>query len=176
MLKSTRSPQLTQHSISARVRASHERVRAVRLQTFAVAHQIIGGGEEGDKRLVRTKEEADHSLPYILAVALIDGEVQPRQYEPARIRAADVQMLLRKVTVTANAALSAQFPQLLPARKTARFFAPSATTIMAFTQSRLIGPRRERNSTVSAMPLRRLPSATLLPRPLRRSMAVRSPH
>ena len=49
-------------------------------------------------------------------MALIDGEVQPQQYEPARIRAADVQMLLRKVTVTANAALSAQFPQLLPAR------------------------------------------------------------
>ena len=102
--------------IRARPGFAPERVRAVRLQTFAVAHQIIGGGEEGDKRLVRTKEEADHSLPYMLAVALIDGEVQPQQYEPARIRAADVQMLLRKVTVTANAALSAQFPQLLPTR------------------------------------------------------------
>jgi 2-methylcitrate dehydratase len=88
---------------------------AVRLKTFAVAHQIIGGGEEGDKRIVRTKEDADHSLPYMLAVALIDGEVQPEQYAPARIAAADVQQLLRKVTITPDAVLSARFPQRLPA-------------------------------------------------------------
>ena len=90
-------------------------VRAVRLKTFAVAHQIIGGGEEGDKRIVRNKEEADHSLPYLLAVALIDGEVQPEQYAPARIVADDVQQLLRRMTITPQAALSAQFPQRLPA-------------------------------------------------------------
>ncbi len=90
-------------------------IRAVRLKTFAVAHQIIGGGVEGDKRVVRTKEEADHSLPYLLAVALIDGEVQPEQFSADRIGAADVQDLLRKVTVTPDAALSAQFPKQLPA-------------------------------------------------------------
>jgi len=90
-------------------------VRAVRLKTFAVAHKIIGGGEEGDKRIVRTKEEADHSLPYMLAVALIDGQVQPEQYAPDRIAAADVQQMLRKVTVTPEASLTALFPQRLPA-------------------------------------------------------------
>ncbi|RXG94984.1 MmgE/PrpD family protein [Bradyrhizobium zhanjiangense] len=90
-------------------------VSAIRLKTFAVAHRIIGGGEEGDKRIVRTKEEADHSLPYMLAVASIDGEVQPEQYAPERISAEDVQMLLRKVTVTPDPGLSAQFPQRLPA-------------------------------------------------------------
>jgi 2-methylcitrate dehydratase len=90
-------------------------VRTIRLKTFAVAHRIIGGGEEGDKRTVRTKEEADHSLPYMLAVALIDGEVQPEQYAPERIGAADVQNLLRKVTIIPDPALSALFPQRLPA-------------------------------------------------------------
>ena len=91
-------------------------VRAVRLETFAVAHQIIGGGEEGDKHVVRNKEEADHSLPYLLAVALIDGKVQPEQYSPERIVAADVQELLRKVSIFSAADLSAVFPQKLPAR------------------------------------------------------------
>ncbi|WP_407178545.1 MmgE/PrpD family protein [Bradyrhizobium sp. STM 3562] len=90
-------------------------VAAIRLKIFAVAHRIIGGGEEGDKRLVRTKEEADHSLPYMLAVALIDGQVQPAQFAPERIAADDVQGLLRKVTVTPDPHLSAQFPQRLPA-------------------------------------------------------------
>ncbi len=90
-------------------------VRAIRLTTFAVAHRIIGGGEEGEKHTVRTKEEADHSLPYMIAVALLDGEVQPQQYEPARIGATDVQSLLRKVTVTESQELTSQFPQQLPA-------------------------------------------------------------
>lgn len=90
-------------------------VDSVRLRTFHVAHQIIGGGEEGDKRTVWTKEEADHSLPYMVAVALLDGEVQPEQYEPQRIAAADVQRLLRKVEVQPEERLSTLFPQHLPA-------------------------------------------------------------
>ncbi len=102
--------------IRARANFRAAAVRAVRLETFAVAHQIIGGGEEGDKRIVRTKEEADHSLPYMLAAALIDGRVQPEQYVQERIQAADVQDLLRKVTVVPVAALSALFPHRLPAR------------------------------------------------------------
>jgi 2-methylcitrate dehydratase len=92
-----------------------DEVRDVRLRTFRVAYQIIGGGEEGDKRTVRSKEEADHSLPYMLAVALLDGEVQPAQYAPERIAARDVQDLLRRVTITPDQALSARFPQEMPA-------------------------------------------------------------
>jgi 2-methylcitrate dehydratase len=101
--------------IRARAGFDSAAVRSIRLKTFAVAHQIIGGGEEGDKRMVRTKEEADHSLPYMLAVALIDGEVQPEQYAPERIAAADVQDLLRKVTIVSDPALSVRFPAQLPA-------------------------------------------------------------
>jgi 2-methylcitrate dehydratase len=94
---------------------SIDRVRQVRLRTFRVAYQIIGGGEEGEKRTVRTKEEADHSLPYMLAAALLDGEVQPEQYTPQRIASRDVQDLLRRVVIVPDEALSAQFPARMPA-------------------------------------------------------------
>jgi len=90
--------------------------RSIRLETFGVAHQIIGGGEEGDKHFVETKEQADHSLPYMLAAALLDGEVQPAQFTQERILAPDVQNLLRRVTVVPVPALSALFPTKLPAR------------------------------------------------------------
>lgn len=90
-------------------------VRAVRLRTFDVAFSIIGGGEEGGKHDIRTKEEADHSLPYMLAVALLDGQVTPDQYTPERIAADDVQELLAKVEVTPAPELTAKFPALLPA-------------------------------------------------------------
>jgi 2-methylcitrate dehydratase len=67
--------------------------------------------KHNDKHIVRTKEEADHSLPYMVAVALLDGEVQPQQYRPERIRAADVQSLLGKTTVSVDPALSDRFPR-----------------------------------------------------------------
>jgi 2-methylcitrate dehydratase len=41
-----------------------EHVEQIEVEIFDVAHKIIGGGEEGSKIEVRTKEEADHSLPY----------------------------------------------------------------------------------------------------------------
>ena len=96
------------------LRAAHpvdpERVERIELETFQVAYDIIGGGEEGAKVEVATKEEADHSLPYLLAVALLDGQVLPEQYAPARIVAADVQALLRRVEVRPAHDLSARFP------------------------------------------------------------------
>ncbi len=93
-----------------------EDVERIDLETFQVAFMIIGGGEEGDKHLVRTKEEADHSLPYMLAVALLDGDVGPAQYERERILRQDVQTLLRRVHVRPNDQLSRRFPQEMPAR------------------------------------------------------------
>jgi 2-methylcitrate dehydratase len=93
-----------------------DEVERVEIETFDVAYNIIGGGEEGDKTVVRTKEEADHSLPYMVAAALLDGQVLPEQYLPERIRRSDVQTLLRKVAVRPTDAYSRQFPALMPCR------------------------------------------------------------
>ncbi len=102
------------------LRAEHRltgaEVERIELDTFQVAFDIIGGGEEGDKRQVRSKEEADHSLPYLLAVALLDGQVLPEQYLPERIVANDVQQLLRRVDVRPDPELSRRFPEQHGAR------------------------------------------------------------
>jgi 2-methylcitrate dehydratase len=85
-------------------------IERVELDTFQVAYDIIGGGEEGGKKEIRTKEQADHSLPYLLAVALLDGQVMPEQFAPDRVVRPDVQELLRRVEVRPAADLSARFP------------------------------------------------------------------
>jgi 2-methylcitrate dehydratase len=89
-------------------------IHDVDVDTFDVAFHIIRGSEEGEKKSVRTKEEADHSLPYMAAVALIDGAVMPEQYARERILDDDVQSLLRRVTVRPSRALSEQFPDFMP--------------------------------------------------------------
>ncbi len=80
-------------------RFSAAEVDRIDVETFDVAYKIIGGGEEGDKSIVCTKEDADHSLPYLIAVALLDNEVLPAQFAPDRIQRADVQQLLCHVSV-----------------------------------------------------------------------------
>lgn len=118
------------HSQSAiecilRLRAKHnirpESVKEVRVRIFDVAYNIIGGGEEGAKVDVTTKEEADHSLPYILAVALLDGEVTPQQYRPDRISRDDVQSLLRRIVVAPDPEFSGIFPSAMPCAISVRF-------------------------------------------------------
>jgi 2-methylcitrate dehydratase len=91
-------------------------IRRIDIEIFDVAYNIIGGGEEGEKITVHTKEEADHSLPYIVAVAILDDQVMPEQYLPERIESLDVQTLLRKVIVRPLAEFSRRFPVEMPSR------------------------------------------------------------
>ena len=91
-------------------------VERIEIEIFDVAYNIIGGGEEGDKTLVRTKEEADHSLQYMVAVALLDNQVMPEQYSPERINRQDVQGLLKKVKVQPSREYTRRFPEEMPCR------------------------------------------------------------
>jgi 2-methylcitrate dehydratase len=97
---------------------SGEEVTQIEVEIFDVAYNIIGGGEEGDKTIVRTKEQADHSLPYLMAVALLDGQVMPEQYGPTRIQSQDVQAMLRRVTIKPSSEYSRSFPDEMRCRIT----------------------------------------------------------
>src|SRR5207253_55980 len=99
-----------------RDRFSSTDIERVQVEIFDVAYNIIGGGEEGDKTNVSTKEQADHSLAYVVAVAILDGQVMPEQYEPERILRADVQTLLGKVSVQSGTRFSERFPNEMPCR------------------------------------------------------------
>ena len=91
-----------------------EDVDRIEIETFDVAFNIIGGGEEGNKYIVRTKEEADHSLQYMVAVAILDGQVMPEQYLPGRIQRPDVQDLLHRISVRPKEEFSQRFPEEMP--------------------------------------------------------------
>lgn len=95
-------------------------VEQIDIEIFDVAYNIIGGGEEGDKTIVRRKEEADHSLQYMVSAALLDGQVMPDQYKPDRIERHDIQSLLKKVKVTPREDFSNRFPDEMPVRLAVR--------------------------------------------------------
>lgn len=89
-------------------------VDRIEIDIFDVAFNIIGGGEEGSKYGVRTKEEADHSLQYIVSAAILDGNVLPSAYAPERILRKDIQDLHRKVIVRPKREFSDRFPAEMP--------------------------------------------------------------
>ena len=91
-------------------------IERIEIEIFDVAYNIIGGGEEGEKFTVRTKEEADHSLPYLVAAAILDDQVMPAQYAPERISRPDIQALLRKASVRPLEEFSRRFPDEMPSR------------------------------------------------------------
>lgn len=74
-------------------------IESIGITTFLTAYHIVGGGEYGDRHTVHSKEQADHSLPYVIAVVLLDGELYPEQLLESRINQDDVQQLLKKVEV-----------------------------------------------------------------------------
>jgi 2-methylcitrate dehydratase len=96
------------------------KIVSIELEVFQLAFDFAGGGLYGVDKVIRTKEQADHSLPYLLSVALIDGDVTPAQFKPDRIVKPDVQALLKKVSTHPNGEFTAQYPRKMPAKITIR--------------------------------------------------------
>jgi 2-methylcitrate dehydratase len=95
-------------------------VTSIEADVVQVTYDFTGGGRFGPKTNVHTKEDADHSLPYLLAVALLDGDVQTPQLSSERIAKADVQSLLHKVRVRPDESFTVRYPDEFPSRVTVR--------------------------------------------------------
>jgi 2-methylcitrate dehydratase len=92
------------------------KVVSIEADVTRIAYDFTGGGLYGVDNVVQTKEQADHNLPYLLAVALLDGNVMPAQFAPDRITRSDAQTLLKKVSVRPNHEYSKEYPQKMPAK------------------------------------------------------------
>jgi 2-methylcitrate dehydratase len=60
----------------------------------------------------RSKETADHSLPYVIAAALVDRQVTPAQFTPEKIMDPAIREQLRKVEVVGDPEIEKVFPAL----------------------------------------------------------------
>jgi 2-methylcitrate dehydratase len=87
-------------------------IEKISIQTYDACVDIIAGDVE--KWRPETRETADHSLPYIVAVALIDGTVGLEQFSEERIRDRNLQNLIQKVSVARNSEHTALYPKSFP--------------------------------------------------------------
>jgi 2-methylcitrate dehydratase len=91
-------------------------VAGIDIHTFDAAVDIIG--KDPEKWRPRTRETADHSLPYCTAVALADGDVTLAQFDEKRFTDPALLELVARVKVHRDAALSARYPAGIPNRIT----------------------------------------------------------
>jgi 2-methylcitrate dehydratase len=84
-----------------------EAVARVEVRTVARAVDILADPPKYDPR---TRETADHSLPYVVAAALVDRRVTPAQLAPERIADPVIRAQLPKVAVVADPELEKTFP------------------------------------------------------------------
>jgi 2-methylcitrate dehydratase len=92
------------------------RVRSIEIATFRTAVEIIARGPE--KWCPRSRETADHSLPYCTVVALVDGRVTAEQFTPERLNDPLIRELLSRTTVVEDQLLTAGYPAGIPNRVT----------------------------------------------------------
>jgi len=86
-----------------------EQVEKIQIRSLARAADILSDPSKYDPR---TKETADHSLPYVIAAALVDRQVTPRQFNMDRIMDPVVRAQLNKVEVVADPEIEKVFPAL----------------------------------------------------------------
>ena len=76
-------------------------IEAIDVSTYYVAWDLIGGGQgdHHEKWDPQRRETADHSLPYVIAVALADGRVTKASFSPDRVSDPALRPLMARMTV-----------------------------------------------------------------------------
>lgn len=91
-------------------------ISAVEIGSYDVAIEIIG--RDPEKWRPQTRETADHSFPYCVAVALLDGTVTLRSFEEKRMDDPMLQALMHKVRVVQQPEFTGRYPSAMPTRLT----------------------------------------------------------
>ncbi len=86
-----------------------DQIEKVHIRSLGRAADILADPSKYDPR---SKETADHSLPYVIAAAIVDRQVTPAQFEQERIMDDKIREQLNKVEVVADPEIEAVFPEL----------------------------------------------------------------
>jgi len=94
-----------------------DQIKEIHIRSLARAADILADPSKYDPR---TKETADHSLPYIFARALLDGPITVASFDEEAVRAPALRPLMAKITVTADADIEAMLPDHMAVRVSVR--------------------------------------------------------
>lgn len=86
-----------------------DHILKVEVHTLSRAADILSDPSKYDPR---TRETADHSLPYVIAAALVDRQVTPLSFTEEKIMSPQIRAQLRKVQLVGDPEIDKVFPGL----------------------------------------------------------------
>ena len=101
-------------ALKLRERVPLEEVEAINLQTYSRAWS--SAGSETEKWDPQTRETADHSIPYVVAVALADGTVTPASFSSERIGDHGLRSVMGKIKIEENPEFTLKYPDTMISR------------------------------------------------------------
>jgi 2-methylcitrate dehydratase len=84
------------------------KVESVLVETHEAGYSILG--KDPEKWKPGTKETADHSLPFVVGTALLEGRIDNSSYSPSHLGDRQTLDLLRRISVKEDRRLSALYP------------------------------------------------------------------
>src|SRR5881397_1437027 len=90
----------------ARKLGSLDRIAAIEIATTRRGYQRAGS--EPEKWSPKNRDTADHSLPYITARAMFDGDITNDSYGPHLLREPRILAFMQKINVSEDPALTAR--------------------------------------------------------------------
>ena len=92
-------------------KADRRDLAAIDVGTYAFAYSEIGS--EPEKWDPKTRETADHSLPYIFARTLVDGTITVDSFKEAAYRDPSLRPLMQKIRVHLDPEVDALYPRVV---------------------------------------------------------------
>ncbi|HEY4354250.1 MAG TPA: MmgE/PrpD family protein [Acidobacteriaceae bacterium] len=86
-----------------------EQIETVTIHTLSRAADILSDPSKYDPR---TRETADHSLPYVIAAAIVDRQVTPASFAMEKIMDSRIRAQLMKVKLVGDKEIDKVFPKL----------------------------------------------------------------
>ena len=103
-----------------------EDIVSVEIASHEAGYTILG--KDAEKWNPLTKETADHSLPYIVGVALLEGKIDNSTYSEKKFRDSKILDFLKKITVVEDKALSSVYPEAVANRVTVKLSSGKAVS------------------------------------------------
>lgn len=95
-------------ALDLRERVSVDDIESVSIGTYWSAwHET---GSEPAKWAPQTRETADHSMPYVFARVLLDGDIGVESFEPEAFTAPEALALMQRIEVHEDAEIEAKYP------------------------------------------------------------------
>ncbi len=101
-------------ALELRKKVRVEDIESINVETYYTAYSEIGS--EPEKWDPKTRETADHSLPYLLALGFMDGCITAESFSGERMRDPALRQLMRRIGVSENKEFTREFPSKLVTR------------------------------------------------------------